>query len=112
MQYLNFLDKSIKEESASWCSAALNYWAHECGLPLSGSLAARSWIKVGKATTTPTRGNCVVVLWRVDPKSWQGHVGVYFHHDKNNVWILGGNQNDEVNISVFPMSRVLTFREL
>ena len=112
MQFLTFLDPKIKEESASWCSAALNYWAKECNLPLSGSLAARSWLKVGKKTTTPTRGNDIVILWRESPQSWKGHVGIYFHHNKDEVWILGGNQSDEVNITRFPISRVLEFRTL
>lgn len=112
LQFLQYVDKSVKDETTSWCSAAVNYWAHDCGLPISGSLAARSWLKVGKNTTTPTRGNDIVVLWRVKPNSWQGHVGVYFHHNKTHVWILGGNQSDQVSVEAFPITQLLAFRTL
>lgn len=113
IKFLQSLDASIKEEETSWCSAAANYWANDLGLPRSKSLAARSWLTVGTKTDTPSiESNSIVVLWRVSPQSWQGHVGVYVHHNKESVWILGGNQGDKVSIAEFPISQLLEFRKL
>ncbi len=113
MKFLQTLDSSIKEETTAWCSAALNYWANDLQLPRSKSLAARSWLKIGTKTDAPsTITNSIAILWRVRPDSWQGHVGVYLHHNKESVWLLGGNQGDKVSIQEFPIAQVLEFRKL
>ncbi len=112
LKFLQSLDPRIKEETTSWCSAALNYWANELSLPRSKSLAARSWLSVGKATTKPTKGD-VVVLWRESPDSWKGHVGIFDSFpDSKHVRLLGANQNDSVSFANFPISRVLSYRRL
>lgn len=112
LKFLQSLDPRIKEETTSWCSAALNYWAAELNLPRSHALSARSWQTVGSPTTTPTKGD-VVVLWRESPDSWKGHVGIFDSFpDATHVRLLGANQNDSVSFANFPITRVLTYRKL
>lgn len=101
----------INDDETAWCSAVLNYLAKETGYERSGELDARSWLDVGKKTTNPTVGD-IVVIWRVSPDSWQGHVGMFIRDDGINVWILGGNQSNQFKISAYPRSRVLGYRML
>lgn len=103
----------IKDDETAWCSTFINWVAHKLGLPKSGSAAARSWEKVGKGVTFPTPGD-IVIFWRKFPNSGYGHVGIYMGHtnDGNSVFVLGGNQNNEVNITPLPKNRIVDFRSL
>lgn len=105
-----FSDSSLKDETA-WCSAFANWIANNLCLERSNQLTARSWLKVGYKVTDPEPGD-IVVLWRVKPNSWQGHVGFYINQDENNIYILGGNQSNQVCISPYPKERLLQYRRL
>jgi uncharacterized protein (TIGR02594 family) len=109
----------VEGDETAWCSAFVNYIAWLLRLPRSKSLAARSWLTVGVAID-PSEAipeNDVVVLWRVHPDSWQGHVGFFAGVDlddagERRVHILGGNQGDQVSVASFPASQVLGVRRL
>lgn len=104
-QILEFFDyighEWVKSEDTAWCSAFINYLAKKTGYEYSGKLDARSWMQVGSPIITPTVGD-VVVLWRVHPNDWRGHVGLFVRDDDKYVWVLGGNQNNMVNIKPYP----------
>lgn len=70
---------------------------------------ARSWLDWGVALENPIYG-CVTVLTRDDPTSWKGHVGFYLRHDEEFVYLLGGNQLDEVRELAYPVASVLGYR--
>ena len=59
----------------------------------------------------PERGD-VVIFWRGSPASWMGHVALYHGPaaNSNDILVLGGNQNDELNISAYSTARVLGVR--
>lgn len=99
----------IKDDETAWCMAAVNSWVERSGKSGTKSLAARSALKWGKKLKKPKKG-CVTVLWRDSPNSWKGHVGLYVKEDKKYVYLLGGNQRNEVNVSRYPKSRVLGHR--
>lgn len=103
----------MPNDEMSWCSIFMNWVAFKCGLPMSHSPAARSWLNVGVQVTDPQMGD-VAVLWRVKPDSWQGHVGIFISYgaDKKIVFLLGGNQGDKVWIVAFPVEQVLQFRRI
>lgn len=105
-----FDGKKLHDETA-WCSAFANWVILTAGKPISGKLTARSWLKVGESTSQPKLGD-VVVLWRESPESWKGHVGFYVRETRRYVYILGGNQNNQVNIKAYPKTRVLDFRRI
>lgn len=107
---LGFNGKQLKDETA-WCSAFVNWCAKECGYEYTKSLAARSWLKIGKATKTPKRGD-VVVFWRESRQSWKGHVGLFVKERDGMIYVLGGNQGNQVNIKAYPASRLLEYRTL
>jgi uncharacterized protein (TIGR02594 family) len=99
------------DSTTAWCSLLVNYFAKKCGYEYSGKLDARSWLKMPVVALKPSIGD-VVVLWRESPSSWKGHVGVFINWDEKNIWILGGNQSNQLNISAYPREQLLGFRKL
>lgn len=94
-----------------WCGLFLNYLAYITNHERSGKLDARSWLKTGYGVTKPKLGD-IVVLWRDDPSTWKGHAGLFIRKTTHYIWILGGNQSNEVNISKYPCRRILGYRRL
>lgn len=101
----------VQDDETAWCSTALNYICKKLGYERSGSLAARSWLKIGTKILEPTLGD-IVVFWRESPSSWKGHVGLFISQDIDNVYTLGGNQNNSVSILPYPRDRVLGYRRV
>lgn len=98
------------DDAVPWCSGFCNFVAWLLRLPRSKSLAARSWLQVGRPITLEQARaeDDIVVLSR----DGGGHVGFFAGLDGDAVLLLGGNQADAVNISLFPRSRVLGVRRL
>ncbi len=105
------VSESVLKDETAWCSAFVNWIAISCGLPHSGKLDARSWLHVGTPTAHPKEGD-VVVLWRESPNSWKGHVGFFIKATKDHIYILGGNQDNQVCIKPYPKSRLLSYQKL
>lgn len=103
----------INDDETPWCSIFMNWVALKAGVEQSGSAAARSWLNVGFSVQNPEPGD-IVVYWRGNPSSHQGHVGIFlgFSKDHTRIYTLGGNQDDSVSISAYPMERLLDFRRL
>jgi len=107
---IGFDGEKLKDETA-WCSAFANWVAKTSGYEYTGKLNARSWLDVGFPTEEPSIGD-VVVFWRESPESWKGHVGFYINQDDQYIYVLGGNQNNSVNIKPYPKQRLLGYRSL
>ena len=105
------LDPERMNDETAWCSAFANWVVKQSGFMGSGKLTARSWLKIGESTQDPEPGD-IVVLWRESPESWKGHVGFYIRETRRYVYILGGNQKDQVNIKAYPKTRILDYRKL
>jgi len=99
------------DSTTSWCSAMLSYYAKKCGYEYHKGLDARGWLKMPIYVLKPTIGD-VVVLWRNNPKSWEGHVGLFVSWTADRVYLLGGNQNNQINITPFTKTRILGIRKL
>jgi hypothetical protein len=52
----------------------------------------------------------VLVFWRGSRNGSQGHVGIYIAESATSYYVMGGNQNDSVNIKAIPKSRLLAAR--
>lgn len=100
----------LKDETA-WCSAFMNWVMKESNNEITGKLNARSWLNVGISVENPCIGD-IVVLWREKPSSWKGHVGLFIRETKNWIYVLGGNQSNQVKISAYPKSRLLSYRRI
>lgn len=101
----------VQGDETAWCSAFMNWVAKMNDKQRSGQLNARSWLGTGEPVSCPLIGD-VVVLWRESPESWKGHVGLFIRDDGDFIWVLGGNQNNQVNISPYRKSRLLGYRRL
>ena len=99
------------------CPISLKYFRTSglCFLPTISFIPtwvnARSWLKVGQRVSKPKLGD-VVIFWRDNPNSWKGHVAFFVRETKNWVYVLGGNQNNQVKISAYPKHRLLQYRSL
>jgi len=96
----------VKDDETPWCAAFVGACLERAGIPSTKSAWARDYLKWGVGTTSPQPGTVVVL----DRGNGYGHVGFFVRRDREHVWLLGGNQNDEVNIASFPVSRVLGYR--
>ena len=102
----------VLDDETAWCSCFINYLALKIHASRSGKLNARSWMHAGQPTKTPVPGD-IVVFWREKPESWKGHVGIFIgYNEHGNIYCLGGNQDNEVDISVYYKERVLGYRRL
>ena len=94
-----------------WCAGFINYILDEAGYISTDDLSASSFHTYGTRTKQPIPGD--IVLLRRNGGSGR-HVGFFFSYAYNNgiktIRVLGGNQNDGVNIREYPASLVVEFR--
>lgn len=105
---LGYNGAALKDET-SWCAAFVNFTLMQTGYRGTGKLNARSFLDLPGEIPVPQMGD-IVVFWREDPNSWKGHVGYVIRIRRGWVYVLGGNQNNEVNIMAYPESRVIGYR--
>jgi uncharacterized protein (TIGR02594 family) len=75
-------------------------------------LVARSFLAWGKRVKDPRPGD--IVVFPRGTQAWQGHVGFYYgtvyQNGKKFYQILGGNQDNSVNIKLFPARSAISIR--
>lgn len=111
--------KWVTTDEMAWCGAVVNWAAMESGCQMSNRLDAYSWLNIGQEVKNPVLGD-VVVFWRGNYKGecirgtsiMKCHVGLFVNEIEGKINTLGGNQNNEVNISPFPKERVLSYRNI
>lgn len=96
----------VSNDETPWCSAFVNWCVEKAGHAGTDSAWARSWLNWGKKTTNPSPG-CVAVFRR---EVNSGHVAFFVGESNKGIRVLGGNQGNAVNISVYPTGRLLGFR--
>jgi uncharacterized protein (TIGR02594 family) len=99
-------------DEVPWCSSIMVGWCWMLTLPNPRSAMSRSWLPIGRIVQNEeaTVGFDVVVMKRGDPPS--GHVGIFCGWQGEKVYLLGGNQSNSVNVSLFPKSDILGIRRL
>lgn len=99
----------VKDDDVAWCAAFVGYCLEMANINSTKALNARSYLNWGKPTVVPKLGD-IVILWRVAKNSIYGHVSFFLKQKDGVVWCLGGNQDDQVCISQYPVDKVLGFR--
>ncbi len=106
----------ITDDETPWCAAFLNWVCLHAMTPMvkkSERLRARGFLEWGASVleSEAAQGD-VVVLWRKSRSSASGHVGllVGWSKDKSHVFLLGGNQGNQVKISKYSKDRILDIR--
>lgn len=92
------------DDEVPWCSSFVNWCIKRAGYTGTRSAAARSWTNWGTKIHKPVKG-CIVVLTRTGG----GHVGFYEGEDTSNIMVLGGNQDDAVNVRRYRKDRLLCY---
>lgn len=112
LEYHDQTSLNASNDETAWCSSFVNWVAQQAKLPRSNNAMARSWLTVGKATSSPRPGD-VVVMSRGSSKIF-GHVAFFIGYSSSgkSIYCIGGNQNNEVNITAYSKSKVLGYRRL
>lgn len=101
----------VKDDETAWCAAFVGAMLKKAGIDGTGKLSARSYLTWGEdVELEDAKPGDIVVFWRGDPRGWQGHVAFYVRHDEDNIWVLGGNQNNQVSIAPYSQDRLLGIR--
>jgi uncharacterized protein (TIGR02594 family) len=96
----------ISNDEVPWCSAFVGAVLENVGMKSTRSGLAKSYLNWGIALKTPALGSIVVFT-----RKGGGHVGFVVGKDKNgNLYVLGGNQSDAVNIKLFKTDNVVGYR--
>lgn len=117
------LDQSWPQnDEIPWCSAFVNYICWLLDLPRSRSLAARSWLLVGKDVKRKmdaAKGFDIVILKRPGPGQPDasvidapGHVGFFAGFYAGKVQVLGGNQADQVSVAPYGLDQIIGIRRI
>ena len=98
-----------------WCAAFVNAILDKHDIPGSESvseypLMARSFLDWGESVDDPQIGD--ILVFSRGNNGWQGHVGFYAGKVGNDYLVLGGNQNDAVNVMKYSAKRLLGIRRL
>ena len=99
------------DSSTAWCSAMLSYYAKKCGYEYNKTLAARDWLKMPIKVLKPSLGD-IVIFWRENYTSWKGHVAIFIAQEGKLIYCLGGNQNNELDITAYSSDQLLGYRQL
>lgn len=100
------LDRVYKADSIAWCGLFMAYAALQAGwdIPIN-PLGARNWQAFGVKADEPMLGDVLVFS-----RKGGGHVGIYVGEDATAYHVLGGNQDNVVNIKRVAKSRFLQAR--
>lgn len=93
-------------DNIPWCGLFIAYCCHKANLPICKQpLWARNWATWGNAATLPMLGDILVF-----GRKGGGHVGIYIGEDSSCYHVLGGNQNNQVNIVRILKGRLIAAR--
>lgn len=98
------------DDETAWCSSFVNWCLSSVGIKGTNSAAAKSFTKWGIGLKEPRPG-AIAVMSR-GGVGWSGHVGFYVGEgkDPNTVFILSGNQSNQVKVSEFSKNLILGYR--
>ena len=86
-----------------WCAIWMNAKLEVAGVHGTRSPAALSFTRdPGFVQLDRPALGCIVVFWRNSRASGQGHVGEYWGENDTHVWVLGGNENNMVQVEALP----------
>lgn len=96
----------IKDDETPWCAAFVGFCLENVGIVSSRYESAKSYLTWGQSLAQPVPG-CIVVFTR----DGGGHVGFVVGRTRDGkLRVLGGNQNNGVNIASFDTRRVSGYR--
>lgn len=104
--------KQINEDETPWCSAFINWCAMIAGYERTNKLTARSWLDIGKKIELDSAQLGDILIFKRGTQSWQAHVTIYINRVNDDLYGLGGNQNNMVNIQPYDKKNLIGIRRL
>lgn len=106
------LGQNIDPRETPWCAAFVNSVLKEGGQKGTGSLAARSFLDYGQEKKLGEASKGDIAVFRRGNDETKGHVGFIDHisEDGKTVYVLGGNQGNQVSIKPYPTASLLGVR--
>lgn len=105
VEYHSATTLAAVEDSVYWCASFVCWCLESAGIQSTKSAWAKSYLSWGYPMDKPETG-CIVIFTR----GTGGHVGFYTGEDKEYIYVLGGNQGDQVNISPYSKANFLGYR--
>ena len=94
------------DDDIPWCGLYVGYCLQTNGIsPPKDLLAARAYAKWGEDCPTAVPGTVLVFS-----RNGGGHVGFYVAEDEHHFHVLGGNQDNTVNVTRIAKSRCIAKR--
>lgn len=129
-QYLGYTERTHSRELKAfigfnpiyteWCAGFVNNVLENSGYSSVETknfpypLAARSYLRYGQPLLEDEMQLGDILIFSRGKSGWQGHVGFYVGKEvikgKTYYRVLGGNQSNEVNISLYPKYKLLGIR--
>ena len=102
-----WIGKYYDRDEIPWCGLFVGICAARANFAFNQKmLSAKSWLEWGTEQKTAMLGDVLVF----NRKGGGGHVGFYVGEDKECYHVLGGNQNNEVNVTRIDKKRLLGVR--
>ena len=96
------LEKVYTNDEIPWCGLFIAYCAHASELDVvKHPLWALNWNKYGNVAKVPMLGDVLTFT-----RNGGGHVGIYVGEDNTHYHVLGGNQNNSVNVTRIAKDRL------
>lgn len=98
----------IISDEVAWCAAFVGACLERSGYSSTRALLARSYLAWGTPLQTAKLGAIAVFSRGNDPE--QGHVGFVVGADDTRLFLLGGNQQNAVNVQPYERAKLLGLR--
>lgn len=94
-------------DEVPWCASYINWVMLECGFDtVSYPARAKSWLRFGATSIIPVLGSIAV-----KSREGGGHVCIVVgQNNEGQLYCVGGNQSDEVNIRLYDKEVFIDFR--
>lgn len=100
----------VEHDSVAWCAAFVGHCLEKAGIRSTRKLTARSYLDWGLPVEVPDAQQGDIGVISRGSSSWQGHVFFIDRIEGEWVWGLGGNQDDAVNVTRYPVAKLLGVR--
>lgn len=102
----------VNPRRTPWCAAFVNAILNRNGYRTTGSNTASSFSSYGIKVRVASKGDIVLIRSRVSSSG--RHVGIFYEYKVINgikhIGVLGGNQNNMVKVTYYPVRSVITIR--
>jgi len=100
LEYHDSTTFNADTDEVPWCSSFVNWVITQAGYNGTNSSWAKDWIKWGRKMDKPVYGAICTIDYSYKGEKG-GHVGFVVGKEENYVYLLGGNQGDQVKVSKY-----------